>query len=213
MALTIAQLRALSPYKDEKEWKDLFDFLERVSGGQGSQGAQGPTGPTGPQGPEGIQGIEGPQGVQGSDGNSFEWRGTWSALTAYIVDDVVTKSGTTYIATQASTNKDPAAEPTFWDEFVIAGMQGPTGATGAQGATGPTGATGATGPTGPAGSTTAVGTSVTPIGTLSSSNVQAALAELYALIIAGGGGGSPLALLDANALSLVDENGSEILEN
>jgi hypothetical protein len=105
----------------------------------------------GAQGPQGIQGEIGPQGPAGADGTSFDWAGTWSAVTAYVVDQVVGYEELTYISIQNGTNKQPDIEGDYWDLFPIQGVQGPVGATGAQGATGATGAQGPQGPAGAAG--------------------------------------------------------------
>jgi hypothetical protein len=49
------------------------------------------------------------------------WRGPWSAATAYVLRDGVTRNGSAYIARQASTGSDPALNPADWDILVQAG--------------------------------------------------------------------------------------------
>lgn len=94
--------------------------------------------------------------------DGLRFRGGWTATDDYFKGDVVTKSGTAYVARAASTNRMPP-NVAFW---AILAAQGPIGATGPAGtagangsigATGPTGATGPVGATGPAGSTGATG--------------------------------------------------------
>jgi hypothetical protein len=92
-------------------------------------------------------GTNGP--VIGGASNPINWRGTWSASTAYIANDGVNYQGSSYVATAATTGSTPPAAP--W-QLVAA-----QGATGATGPTGPQGATGATGPQGPQGNPGATG--------------------------------------------------------
>ena len=56
----------------------------------------GPTGATGATGPIGATGTTGAQGPQGPVGITF--LSTWNSSTAYVVDDVVTANGETWIA-------------------------------------------------------------------------------------------------------------------
>lgn len=96
----------------------------------------------------------------------FRNLGAWSARPTYAVDDVVTISGSSYVAKAASRNVKPTAgtvkSKAVWTQLAArgakgatgaAGAAGPAGATGATGPAGSTGATGATGPTGPTGAT------------------------------------------------------------
>jgi hypothetical protein len=135
--------------EDAASLRHIYDFVDTL---RANVDALEEVGVEGPAGPQGIQGETGPQGPAGTDGNSFDWAGTWSAIVAYTVDQVVGYEALTYISIQNGTNKQPDVEGDFWDLFPIQGVQGPPGATGAQGATGPAGPTGATGPTGAAGS-------------------------------------------------------------
>ncbi|MEA2169736.1 MAG: hypothetical protein QOF76_3036, partial [Solirubrobacteraceae bacterium] len=77
----------------------------------------------------------------------LKFRGAWSAATAYDANDVVSNSGSSFLALAASTNKPPGSNPALWALLAKAGSNG------AKGATGPTGPKGATGPTGPRGAT------------------------------------------------------------
>lgn len=44
----------------------------------------------------------------------FTGRGVWSSGSTYAVNDIVTTAAGTYLALQASTNKDPATETAYW---------------------------------------------------------------------------------------------------
>ncbi len=92
----------------------------------------------------------------------MQWRGAWSGVTAYAVNDAVSFSGTSYISIAAGTGHVPNLSPAFWSVLAGQGSTGATGATGA-GASGATGATGATGTPGANGTTGATG----PTGTTS----------------------------------------------
>lgn len=150
------------------------------AGPTGPTGAQGPAGPAGPQGVKGDTGAQGsagpagatgPQGPAGTNGASnVTYRGTWSNATSYVLGDLVTYSGTGYIAKASNTNVTPG-ENASWSLFVQQGATGPAGPAGPTGATGPTGpkgdtgaagATGATGATGPAGPTGPAGSNGSP---------------------------------------------------
>ena len=148
-----------------------------ATGATGPQGPQGATGATGPQGPQGLTGAQGPQGPAGANGTGFTFRDAWNSTDNYVVNDVVTDQGETWIAIAASTNSQPSTINADWSKLAARGAdgvgpQGPTGATGPQGpqgatgatgpqgltgATGSQGATGATGPQGPQGATGATG--------------------------------------------------------
>ncbi len=134
------------------------------TGPTGTTGPTGSTGPTGATGTAGITGSTGPTGATGatgSPGQSFTWRGTWSTLTTYALDDVVEGSdGSTYISVQnANIAHDPTLDlsHTWWDVFTLHGVDGATGPTGPTGPTGATGGAGPTGPTGPTGTAGATG--------------------------------------------------------
>jgi hypothetical protein len=59
--------------------------------------------------------------------------GQYSPSVAYLVTDVVTWNGSTYIAIAASTNKQPDTNPNTWAVLALAGAAGPAGPTGPEG--------------------------------------------------------------------------------
>jgi hypothetical protein len=132
-----------------------------ATGPQGLQGLQGVAGPPGPQGDPGATGATGPQGPQGPQGDAgppgpvgMTFLGAWQSSTAYVVDDVVTANGETWIAIAANTNSPPADNNPEWAKLAAKGTDGAPGAQGPQGLqgpVGPAGAAGAQGPVGPAG--------------------------------------------------------------
>jgi len=62
--------------------------------------------------PEGPQGPQGNPGTNGTDGRSFVFRGAYSGVTAYVVDDTVLDNGSTWINILASTGVSPPTLPT-----------------------------------------------------------------------------------------------------
>ncbi len=128
-----------------------------AQGLQGATGSQGPVGPIGPQGPQGPAGQDGTNGTNGSNGVSFIFRNAFDNSATYAANDVVSYSGSSYIAiaaNQGPNNPTPDTNPSAWSLMAQEGAQGQTGiagATGPQGSQGPQGQTGATGPTGPQG--------------------------------------------------------------
>ena len=60
----------------------------------------------------------------------LSWLGAWDASTAYVVDDAVSYSGSSYICTEAHTNHVPP-NTSYWDVLASKGDTGATGATGA----------------------------------------------------------------------------------
>jgi len=128
-----------------------------ATGAQGAAGPQGPAGQTGDAGPQGPAGAAGANGAQGSAGANgvpgpigpagLTWKGNWSSLTSYAVNDAVLIGGSAYVAIQANTNVQPPVSGT-WD---LLAQKGDVGTTGAQGATGATGDQGPAGPQGPVG--------------------------------------------------------------
>ena len=81
----------------------------------------------------------------------YRYRGGWSPTAAYAVLDVVTAGGSSYLARSGSTNRSPAANPTYWGLLVSRGATGPQGAQGPAGPQGTQGGVGAPGSTGPVG--------------------------------------------------------------
>ena len=92
----------------------------------------------------------------------MSFKGGWSGLTSYAVDDAVLYGGSAWLARRGNTNVSPV-EGEDWTMLVSKGDQGATGLAGPQGPTGPVGAkgdkgdTGATGPQGPVGAPGAQG--------------------------------------------------------
>lgn len=124
---------------------------------------QGPTGPTGATGALGDTGPTGPTGATGPVG--IVWRGSWTSVTAYSVNDVVEYFGTSYIAVGVSTNVIPTPSSPSWQVLSSVGGTGPTGPLGPTGPSGgPTGPTGPTGPQGVAGPTGPASTVPGPAG-------------------------------------------------
>jgi hypothetical protein len=105
-------------------------------GDQGPDGGPGPDGAPGPDGDQGPVGIQGPDGGPGPDGSAAgTWRGSWSSATAYVVDDVVGRLGSSYIATAPNTNVAPETNPATWG---LAAQKGDPGGGGAAGGWPPT---------------------------------------------------------------------------
>lgn len=52
------------------------------------------------------------------------WRGTWSSVTTYAINDVVTRLGSSYISKTVNTNKPPEANPADWDLSAAKGADG-----------------------------------------------------------------------------------------
>ena len=53
----------------------------------------------------------------------FNWKGAYNASTAYVVDDVVSSSGSSYICILASTGNAPT-NTTYWQQMSAAGTDG-----------------------------------------------------------------------------------------
>jgi hypothetical protein len=51
----------------------------------------------------------------------FSWKGTWSSVTAYVVNDVVYYNGSSYISIQNGTNQNPATQTAYWNTVALAG--------------------------------------------------------------------------------------------
>ena len=54
----------------------------------------------------------------------FNWKGVWNSGTAYVVDDVVSLSGSSYVCIQAGTNQNPASASAYWEQMSSAGTNG-----------------------------------------------------------------------------------------
>ena len=81
----------------------------------------------------------------------INWRGAWSAATAYSVGDGVAYNGSSYAALVANTNVAPNSDPTKWQLIAQKGADGVQGAAGAQGTVGAQGPAGVAGAAGAAG--------------------------------------------------------------
>lgn len=79
-------------------------------------------------GEPGTGGADGTDGIDGADGVSFIWRGAYSSGTAYVANDVVRDSGSSWIALQATTGNPPPSLPTtsnaYWSLLVEKGQDG-----------------------------------------------------------------------------------------
>lgn len=72
----------------------------------------------------GSQGVAGPVGPAG-EGLGFVFRGPWSTLTAYHVNDVVSLLGSSYVAVSANTGVNPSTDGgTNWQILAQAGAPG-----------------------------------------------------------------------------------------
>ena len=57
----------------------------------------------------------------------FNWKGAWNSSTAYVVDDVVSLSGSSYVCIQAGTNQNPSTATAYWEQMSAAGANGTNG--------------------------------------------------------------------------------------
>jgi hypothetical protein len=80
----------------------------------------------------------------------YRHRGAWSSATTYAALDVVTYSGSSYVARTAGKNRIPTST-TYWSLLAAKGANGAAGAPGANGAQGPAGPEGPDGQPGPEG--------------------------------------------------------------
>ncbi len=80
---------------------------------------------------ENLVGQAGPQGTPGTNGISFTWKGTYSGATAYVLNDVVSDQGSSWIAILATTGHAPPTLPTtsntWWNLAAKVGDQGASG--------------------------------------------------------------------------------------
>ena len=81
--------------------------------------------------------------VGGKVVSAWEWQGAWVTSTAYVINDIASNNGSSYICILAHTSGDTDDEPgvgtvesTYWDDVALKGTAGATGATGATGASG-----------------------------------------------------------------------------
>jgi hypothetical protein len=64
------------------------------------------------------------------------YAGTWSAVVNYVIDNVVSFNGGSYIAIASNTNQEPDLYPNTWNPLSLPGSEGPAGPTGPQGSDG-----------------------------------------------------------------------------
>jgi hypothetical protein len=102
--------------------------------------ATGPAGPQGQAGPIGPIGPAGPAGTNGTNGIGFNFRSTFDPSASYVVNDVATYNGSTYVAIAANrgpSNTRPDVN-SAWELMASAGVPGATGPIGPQGPPGTT---------------------------------------------------------------------------
>lgn len=125
-------------------------------GPQGAAGVAGAMGPAGPAGPIGAAGPAGPQGATGATGaagaGGLVYRGTYSSVVNYALNDAVIFQGSSYVALSPTTNagNTPPFSPSFWGLVAAAGVNG------AAGTPGQAGTPGVAGPSGPSGNAASV---------------------------------------------------------
>ena len=124
--------------------------LTGATGATGAAGATGSQGPIGLTGAQGATGATGPQGPAGANGTGFNFRNAFDPTATYAINDVVTYSGSTYLANVANgpNTLTPDANTSAW---VVLAQQGATGSAGPQGLTGAMGPQGSQGIQGLAG--------------------------------------------------------------
>jgi hypothetical protein len=66
----------------------------------------------------------------------FAFKGPWSSGTSYVVNDVVSYNGSSYISIQNGTNQNPSTQTTYWSIVASQGDIGVQGNQGFQGAQG-----------------------------------------------------------------------------
>lgn len=71
----------------------------------------------------------GTQGPGGPPGTGVQWKGAWSALTTYAINDGVSHDGSSYVANAAGLNHEPP-NASYWDVLAAAGEDGDPGADG-----------------------------------------------------------------------------------
>ena len=118
-----------------------------LTGATGATGATGSQGPIGLTGAQGATGAAGPQGPAGVNGTGFNFRNAFDPTATYAINDVVTYSGSTYLANVANgpNTLTPDANTSAWVVMAQQGATGPAGAQGLTGAMGPQGSQGAQG--------------------------------------------------------------------
>ena len=67
------------------------------------------------------------RGTAGVDGTGFNWRGAWSSTAQYAINDVVSHSGSSWVAERANRNATPSGSSNDWDLFSQKGDKGDKG--------------------------------------------------------------------------------------
>lgn len=129
-----------------------------VSGVAGIAGACGVSGVAGACGVSGMTGACGVSGVSGVAGGTATWKGAYDGGTAYVVNDVVSYNGSSYICILNTTGHLPT-DGTYWALVALGGACGVSGVAGACGVSGVNGVAGACGVSGVAGTAGACGVS------------------------------------------------------
>ena len=65
-------------------------------------------------------------GLKGADGD-ITWQGEWSSSTAYTINQAIQYDGQSYVALQASTDKNPSSQTSYWSLMVSKGASGADG--------------------------------------------------------------------------------------
>ena len=60
----------------------------------------------------------------------YNWKGAWSNSTAYVINDVVSNGGNSYVAIQAGTNQAVGNATAYWNIMSSAGTNGTNGSNG-----------------------------------------------------------------------------------
>ena len=77
-----------------------------------------------------ISATEAANSAAAADVAKMVWQGEWDGAPAYLINDVVERNGSAYIALVSNTNKDPKLFPAIWDLVAEKGDTGDTGPTG-----------------------------------------------------------------------------------
>lgn len=84
--------------------------------------------------------IRGKAGENGQDGRTFKWRGAYSAGIPYKKDDVIEFNGSSYIAVNDNTNRNPT-DVSYWNLMAQKGRDGVSRGGGSGSSSGGSGAT------------------------------------------------------------------------
>ncbi|MBF0139958.1 MAG: hypothetical protein HQL74_06735 [Magnetococcales bacterium] len=78
-------------------------------------------------------------GGSGNGGASFPWKGEWDGTAPYVLGDVVTRNGSSWIAKLGSQNIEPVPGSMYWNVLAAKGSEGAVGPAGPPGQPGPSG--------------------------------------------------------------------------